>query len=51
MNISLKTKYVIKPSLTWGRFGFDGGKKGLLSEWRDAWSLVKKVCTKCKRRR
>jgi len=51
MNISLKTEYVFKPSLTWGRFGFDGGGMGLLSESRDAWSLVNKVCIKCKRRR
>ncbi|CAI3224819.1 hypothetical protein CNEO4_590052 [Clostridium neonatale] len=40
-----------KPFLTWGRFGFDGGGSGLLSESREACVLVNKVCIKCKRRR
>ena len=36
---------------TWGRFGFDGGKMGLISESREAWCLDNKVCIKDKRRR
>jgi len=36
---------------TWGRFGFDGGKMGLISEPRQACHLDNKVCIKYKRRR
>ena len=37
--------------ITWGRFGFDGGMKDLLSESWEAWCHVNKVCIKYKRRR
>lgn len=49
--IKLNIKFIKSSNLTWGRYGFDGGKMGLISEPREAWCLDNKVCIKYKRRR